>query len=173
MHLHQGLREEVNDLRMKIVVHEDSVGSPDHVYFGRGNVIGEIDRTRRQYQVNEKWKNTAERICSRKIHEPDTWMAQQRLDMRRVWGAGNKHRVHLPLIQCLNGGLPGERQYFGLLVETAKFKKLFSDDLIVAADWSHGDPFALKARQVGPYVWRSVENPKRLVIDPTQGTQTR
>jgi hypothetical protein len=29
VHLHQGLRQEINDLRMKIVAHEDGVSSPD------------------------------------------------------------------------------------------------------------------------------------------------
>jgi hypothetical protein len=31
VHLHQGLRQEINDLRMKIVAHQDGVSSPDQV----------------------------------------------------------------------------------------------------------------------------------------------
>ena len=34
VYLHQGLRQELNNLRMKIVAHENGVGSPYQVYIG-------------------------------------------------------------------------------------------------------------------------------------------
>jgi hypothetical protein len=36
VYLHQRLRQEINDLRIKIVAHEHGVGSPNQVYVSRG-----------------------------------------------------------------------------------------------------------------------------------------